>query len=80
VKAELEPLCRRKTTADGKEQWYFSKSIRIPGVSHTVRIVGLWKQQQDAEPAKILVTPHLTRGSLDGHPAGTRRLPDRSIS
>jgi hypothetical protein len=42
VKVELEPLCRRKTTVDGKEQWYFTKSIRIPGVTHMVRIVVLW--------------------------------------
>jgi DDE superfamily endonuclease len=56
VKAKLGPLCRQKTTADGKVQWYFTKSIRIPGVAHTVRIVVLWKQQRDAEPAKLLVT------------------------
>jgi hypothetical protein len=56
VKSALGPLCRRKTTVDGKVQWHFTKSIRIPGVNHTVRIVVLWKQQRDAEPAKILVT------------------------
>lgn len=56
VKNALGPLCRRKTNVDGKVQWYFTKSIRIPGVHHTVRIVVLWKQQRDAEPAKILVT------------------------
>jgi DDE superfamily endonuclease len=56
VKSNLGPLCRQKTTADGKVQWYFTKSIRIPGVSHTVRIVVLWKEQRDAEPGKILVT------------------------
>jgi hypothetical protein len=56
VKTQLGPLCRRKTTVDGKIQWYFTKSIRIPGVTHTVRIVVLWKQQRDAEPRKILIT------------------------
>jgi hypothetical protein len=56
VKTQLGPLCRRKTTVDGKEQWYFTKSIRIPGVTHTVRIVVLWKRQRDAEPRKILIT------------------------
>jgi DDE superfamily endonuclease len=56
VKAELGPLCRRKTTVDGKEQWYFTKSIRIPGVKHTVRIVVLWRGQRDAEPRKMLIT------------------------
>jgi hypothetical protein len=56
VKTQLGPLCRRKTTVDGKVQWFFTKSIRIPGVNHTVRIVVLWKQQRDAEPVKILIT------------------------
>jgi hypothetical protein len=56
AKTALGPLCRRKTTVDGKQQWYFSKSIRIPGVSHTVRIVVLWKEQRDADPRKILVS------------------------
>jgi hypothetical protein len=56
VKTQLGPLCRQKTTADGKSQWYFSKSIRIPGINHTVRIVVLWREQRDAEPRKILIT------------------------
>jgi hypothetical protein len=56
AKTQLGPLCRRKTMVDGKQQWYFSKSIRIPGVRHTVRIVVLWKRQRDAEPPKILIT------------------------
>ncbi|MFN8503497.1 transposase [Kouleothrix sp.] len=56
VKTQLEPLCRRKTTIAGKEQWYFTKSIRIPGIRHVIRIVELWKQQRDAEPRKMLIT------------------------
>src|SRR5215210_6877663 len=56
VKTQLGPLCRRKTTVDGKIQWYFTKSIRIPGVAHTVRIVLLWKGQRDAQARKILIT------------------------
>src|SRR5689334_15959474 len=32
------------------------RSIRIPGVTHTVRIVVLWRRQRDAEPRKILIT------------------------
>ena len=56
VKIQLGPLCRRKTVVDGKVQWFFTKSIRIPGVNHTVRIVVLWKQQRDDQPAKILIT------------------------
>jgi DDE superfamily endonuclease len=56
VKAKLGPLCRQKTSANGKIQWYFTKSIRIPGITHIVRIVVLWKEQRDGEPRKILIT------------------------
>jgi DDE superfamily endonuclease len=56
VTTQLRPLCRRKTTVDGKIQWYFTKSIRIPGVKHTVRIVVLWKGQRDAQARKILIS------------------------
>jgi hypothetical protein len=56
VKTQLGPLCRQKTTADGKIQWYFTKSIRIPAINHTVRLVVLWHGQRDAEPRKILIT------------------------
>lgn len=56
VKSALGPLCRRKTSVDGKVQWFFTKSIRIPGVNHTVRMVVLWKQQRDAEPAQMRIT------------------------
>jgi hypothetical protein len=56
VKTQLGPLCRRKTTVDGKIQWYYTKSIRIPGVAHTVRIVVLWKGQRDAQARKILIS------------------------
>jgi hypothetical protein len=74
VKAQLGPLCRRKTTVDGKVQWYFTKSIRIPGVNHTVRIVVLWKQQRAAEPTKILVTNRLGGAS---HPQNLSQALDR---
>jgi hypothetical protein len=37
AKTQLGPLCRRKTTVDVKDQWYYSKSICIAGVTHTVQ-------------------------------------------
>jgi hypothetical protein len=38
------------------KQWYFTKSIRIDGVDHKLRIVILWDKQKDDEPIKIFVT------------------------
>jgi hypothetical protein len=47
---------RTKTMVDGKPQWFFSKTIRLPNVKHPVRIVVLWKHRDDAETVKLLVT------------------------
>ncbi|GMU26278.1 MAG: hypothetical protein AMXMBFR16_11830 [Candidatus Uhrbacteria bacterium] len=47
---------RTKTMSGGEAQWFFTKSIRLPGVEHKVRIVVLWKQREDPAPIKILVT------------------------
>ncbi|MCZ7574369.1 MAG: IS701 family transposase [Ardenticatenaceae bacterium] len=47
---------RTKTLSGGEAQWFFTKTIRLPGVEHKVRIVVLWKQREDPTPVKILVT------------------------
>ncbi|GMU26274.1 MAG: hypothetical protein AMXMBFR16_11790 [Candidatus Uhrbacteria bacterium] len=47
---------RTKTMSGGEAQWFFSTSLRLPGVEHKVRIVVLWKQREDPTPVKILVT------------------------
>lgn len=39
-----------------RRQWYFTKSVHIPGVDHAVRIVMLWDRKNGAEPAKMVVT------------------------
>jgi DDE superfamily endonuclease len=56
IARELGPLCRKKITVAGKTQWYFTKSIRIPGLSHPVRLVVLWAEERSAKPRKILIT------------------------
>lgn len=43
-----------------QRQWYFTVSVRIPGVDHKVRIVVLWKAKEDVKPCKILVTNRIT--------------------
>jgi DDE superfamily endonuclease len=52
----LTPLVRTKFTVAGHTQWYFTKSIRIPKVSHPVRILVLWSSADATEPRKILIT------------------------
>jgi hypothetical protein len=39
-----------------RRQWYFTKTIHIPGVEHAVRIVILWDRKNGAEPVKMVVT------------------------
>lgn len=52
----LTPLVRTKFSVGGHTEWYFTKSIRIPTVSHPVRILVLWSEAQAATPRKILLT------------------------
>ena len=47
---------RTKFTVAGHTQWYFTKSIRIPKVTHPVRILVLWSEAEAKEPRKILIT------------------------
>jgi len=52
---EIRPDDRKPIVIDGKKQWYFTKSIRIPGVDHRVRIVILWRRRNGTKPRKMLV-------------------------
>ena len=55
--AKVIPAADRKMVEyDGKRQFYFTKTIRIDGFNHRVRVVILWKHPGDDEPAKILIT------------------------
>ena len=56
VAASIQPDVRKPVEIDGRKQWYFTKTIRIPDVSHPVRIVILWNSQDDTEAAKMVVT------------------------
>jgi len=47
---------RKKIIINDKTQWYFSKSIRINGVDHRVRIVILWDRRNSQSAQKILIT------------------------
>jgi len=52
----LTPLLRTKFTVAGHTQWYFTKSVRLPRVTHPVRILVLWSSADAGEPRKILIT------------------------
>ena len=54
--AEIAPADRKKVRIGDKEQWYFTKSVRIPGVDHKVRLVILWAKRHDTKVKKVLVT------------------------
>jgi len=54
--ASIEPSLRKEIRRGDDRQWYFSCTIRIPGVLHKVRIVILWNKRRDKTPCKILVS------------------------
>jgi hypothetical protein len=54
--ASIAPSLRKEIRRGDKRQWYFSCTIRMPGVNHKVRILILWNKRRDKTPCKILVT------------------------
>lgn len=54
--ATIPPAARKAVTIGDRKQWYFTKTVKIPGVHHKVRIVILWDHWNGAAPRKILVT------------------------
>ena len=54
--AQIAPADRKEVHVSGSPQWFFTKSIRIPGVDHKVRLVILWDKRKDKNARKILVT------------------------
>lgn len=47
---------RKELRCGDDRQWYFTTTVRLPGVNHPVRILVLWRNRRDQAPAKILVT------------------------
>jgi hypothetical protein len=54
--AQIDPTNRKEIRVGEARQWYFTRSVRIPGVDHKVRVLILWDQRRDAQARKILVT------------------------
>jgi hypothetical protein len=42
-----------------RRYWYFSKQMRIPDVAHPVRVVLFWREREDQEASKALVSNRL---------------------
>ena len=51
---------RKELRIGDRRQWSFTVTVRIPDVTHKVRIVILWRYRHDSEPIKILVTNRIT--------------------
>ena len=47
---------RKPVIVDGKKQWYFTKTVKLPEVDHRVRLTILWKRRNAKEPSKMLVS------------------------
>jgi hypothetical protein len=54
--AEIPPESRKPVTIGDHKQWYFTKTIHCPEVTHTVRLVLLWDRKNGKEAVKMLVT------------------------
>jgi hypothetical protein len=53
---EIPPADRKPVEVCGRRQWFFTRSVRIDGVDHPVRLVILWEHWNGAEPVKMLLT------------------------
>lgn len=47
---------RQEIRRGDKRQWHFTCTVRLPRVSHKVRLVVIWNHRRDQKPRKILVS------------------------
>jgi hypothetical protein len=47
---------KRELRRGDDRQWYYTTTVRIPQVKHPVRIVIVWHNRRDQQPAKVLIT------------------------
>ena len=55
-RTSIDPQDRKEYRYRGQRQWYFTMTVRLPQVTHPVRILILWRNRRDSSPAKVLVT------------------------
>jgi hypothetical protein len=54
--ATIDRESRKELRRGDNRQWYFTTTVRLPQVKHPVRIVLIWRNRRDEQPAKALVT------------------------
>jgi hypothetical protein len=54
--AQIDGSSRKDVNLGDGKQWYFSVTLKVPGVDHRVRIVILWDKKNDVIPRKVLIT------------------------
>ena len=54
--ATIAPAQRKAMQQGDTKQWYFTCTLRIPDVTHKVRILVIWQHREDEQPRIILVT------------------------
>ena len=59
VARQIPWQAKKPVRVGNRRYWYFSKQIRIPDLTHPVRIVLFWKERDDAEASKALVSNRL---------------------
>ena len=59
VARQIPWQAKKPVRVGNRRSWYFSKQMRIPDVTHPVRIVLFWKERDDAEASKALVSNRL---------------------
>ena len=60
VARQIPWQAKKPVRMGNRRYWYFSKQMRIPDVTHPVRIVVFWKERDAAEASKALVSKRLT--------------------
>jgi hypothetical protein len=59
VARQIPWQAKKPVRVGNRRYWYFNKQMRIPDVTHPVRIVLFWKERDDAEASKALVSHRL---------------------
>jgi hypothetical protein len=58
--AQISPAMRKLVQIGDRNQYYFTACLHIPNIDHKVRLVILWKDHDDTEAVKMLITNRTT--------------------
>jgi hypothetical protein len=59
VARQIPWAAKKPVRVGSRRYWYFSKQMRIPDVGHPVRIVLFWRERDDQDASKALVSNRL---------------------